>query len=137
MKVQSITNIDFDFEAEVRRQVKNLIPAMLRLAAMSQSRKRRPSGVQGQLEVLSMVYLDHHMIQVSEIKKQDRSAFIRDHRHVLCYILIKHYDFTTVELGKFLNRDHSTILSSISRVESLQKVHPEWRLRIKEAFKLY
>lgn len=74
------------------------------------------------------------------IKKEDlispkRSRDIADARHVTIYLIRKITDISLPSIGKIFNRDHTTALSSIEKIERKLVNDPAFRIEIEEMIK--
>jgi chromosomal replication initiator protein len=58
-----------------------------------------------------------HGISVEDIKSKKKTDNIATARHISIYIIRKLTDLSLKEIGKVFGRDHSTIISSINKVE--------------------
>ena len=54
---------------------------------------------------------------VEDIKSKKKTDSIANARHISVYIIRKLTDLSLKEIGKILGRDHSTIISSVNKVE--------------------
>lgn len=65
-----------------------------------------------------LVYILQRVCDVTGIMPHDvfsntRKREIVIARQLFCYVTMTHYTYTWVSIGKFLNRDHSTIIHSV------------------------
>ena len=58
-----------------------------------------------------------HGVSVEDIKSKKKTDSIATARHISIYIIRKLTDLSLKEIGKVFGRDHSTIISSINKVE--------------------
>ena len=75
-----------------------------------------------------------------EIKREDivgdkRTKDIANARHITVYVIRSVTDMSLPNIGKILNRDHTTIMSSINTVERLMAKNPVFRTEIEELVK--
>ena len=56
-------------------------------------------------------------VSVEDIKSKKKTDSIANARHISVYIIRKLTDLSLKEIGKILGRDHSTIISSVNKVE--------------------
>ena len=56
-------------------------------------------------------------VSVEDIKSKKKTDSIANARHVAVYIIRKLTDLSLKDIGKILGRDHSTIISSVNKVE--------------------
>ena len=77
-----------------------------------------------------------HGISVEDIKSKKKTDSIATARHISIYIIRKLTDLSLKEIGKVFGRDHSTIISSINKVElnirTVKNFENELNLLIKE-----
>lgn len=57
-------------------------------------------------------------VQVKDIVSQSRKRSTADARAIVCYILHRHLGMSSTEVGKMLNRDHSSVLAAVKKVEA-------------------
>ncbi len=67
-------------------------------------------------KILSYVSRKYN-IPPEDITSAKRSKDITNARHIAIYLIRKMMDMSLIEIGKFFNRDHTTIMSSIGNVE--------------------
>jgi chromosomal replication initiation ATPase DnaA len=53
-----------------------------------------------------------------DILAQNRQRTISIARHLFCYIAYKHYGYCLTAIGRFLNKNHSTIIHSITTYQN-------------------
>ena len=77
-----------------------------------------------------------HGISVEDIKSKKKTDSIATARHISIYIIRKLTDLSLKEIGKVFGRDHSTIISSINKVElnirTVKNFESDLNLLIKE-----
>jgi len=71
-------------------------------------------------------------IPEEDIKSSRRTKDITNARHLTVYLMRKLLDMPFVSIGKFFNRDHSTMMSSTENVEKLRKSNPEFDNMVNE-----
>lgn len=75
-------------------------------------------------------------VSVEDIKSKKKTDSIAGARHVSVYIIRKLTDLSLKEIGKILGRDHSTIISSINKIElnirTVKNYESEINMLIKE-----
>lgn len=76
-------------------------------------------------------------VTVNEIRGRSRKKAIVTARHAVWFIAVKHYGYTAAYVGRIYDRDHTTILSGISRISdgAATKVIKGLRRVLPEAFK--
>ena len=67
-----------------------------------------------------------------DIKSSKRSKDIANARHITVYLIRKLVDMPLASIGKLLNRDHTTIMSSVENVEKQIKSSPAFENTINE-----
>ena len=67
-----------------------------------------------------------------DIKSSKRSKDIATARHITAYLIRKLVDIPLQSVGKFLNRDHTTIMSSVENIEKQIKASPAFENSINE-----
>ena len=77
-----------------------------------------------------------HGVSVEDIKSKKKTDSIATARHISVYIIRKLTDLSLKEIGKVFGRDHSTIISSLNKVElnirTVKNFESELNLLIKE-----
>lgn len=53
-----------------------------------------------------------------DILAHNRQRHISIARHLFCYVAYTHYGYTLVGIGRFLNKDHSTVIHSITTYQN-------------------
>jgi chromosomal replication initiator protein len=56
-------------------------------------------------------------VSVEDIKSKKKTDSIAGARQVAMYVIRKMTDLSLKEIGRLLNRDHSTVISSINKIE--------------------
>ena len=73
------------------------------------------------VEDIQKMVADHFKVRISDLKSASRARQIVVPRQVSMYLIKKHLDKPYVEIGRaFGDRDHSTVMNAIERVENLQ-----------------
>lgn len=67
-----------------------------------------------------------------DIKSSKRTKDITAARHLTVYLIRMLLDMSFVSIGKFFNRDHSTIMMSTEKVEIMRKENPEFDNTVNE-----
>ena len=67
-----------------------------------------------------------------DIKSSKRSKDIATARHITVYLIRKLVDMPLASIGKLLNRDHTTIMSSVENIEKQLKASPAFENSINE-----
>jgi len=52
-----------------------------------------------------------------DILSQNRQRSISTARHLFCYISYKHFGYCLTEIGRYLIRDHSTVINSVNKFQ--------------------
>ncbi len=71
-------------------------------------------------------------VSEDDIKSSRRSKDIVNARHMTVYLIRKLVDMPLASIGKFLNRDHTTIMKSVENVDKLRKTNAEYDNSINE-----
>ena len=71
-------------------------------------------------------------IPEEDIKSSKRSKDIATARHITVYLIRKLVDMPLASIGKLLNRDHTTIMSSVENIEKQIKASPAFENSINE-----
>ena len=81
--------------------------------------------------IFSEIY-DKYGVTEQDIKSGKRTQNIANVRHITAYLIKELTDFSLSKIGKTLNRDHTTILSSIANIEEKIKKDPLMETEINE-----
>jgi chromosomal replication initiator protein len=107
-------------------QVIDIDFARQELAATSTS-KPSEAGV----DDIQRVVCHHFKLRTSDLLSKDRHKSIAFARHVAMYLCKQRLKCSFPELGRaFGNRDHTTVMSAVRKVEHLHKTDPEVRAHI-------
>ncbi len=58
-------------------------------------------------------------VTVKSIMSADRSKSVARARHAVCMVLSEYYNLSSVEIGRVIRRDHSTVLNSLTQASVL------------------
>jgi chromosomal replication initiator protein len=73
------------------------------------------------VEDIQKMVADHFKVKISDLKSSSRAKQIVVPRQVSMYLIKRHLDKPYVEIGRaFGDRDHTTVMSAIERIENLQ-----------------
>ena len=67
-----------------------------------------------------------------DIKSSKRTKDITAARHLTMYLIRTMLDMTFVSVGKIFNRDHSTVMATIEKVDAMRKTNPEFDNTVNE-----
>ncbi|MGH7440217.1 MAG: helix-turn-helix domain-containing protein, partial [Polyangiaceae bacterium] len=100
--------------------------ARTEIAATSTARPNEAS-----LEDIQRVVCHHFKLRSTDMLSKDRHKSIAFARHVAMYLCKQRLKCSFPELGRaFGNRDHTTIMSAVRKVEALRSSDPEVRAHI-------
>ena len=71
-------------------------------------------------------------IPEEDIRSRKQTKDIKNARHITAYLIRKLLDMPLASTGKFFNRDHTTIMSSVEFVENQRKASPEFDNMVNE-----
>lgn len=74
-------------------------------------------------------------ISVDDIKSRKRTKEVAAARHITIYLIRRFTDMSLPAIGKYMGRDHTTILSSLDTIESDMKTSVTLELEINELVK--
>ncbi len=77
----------------------------------------------------------HYGIPVEDMKSKKRNAAIAKARHVSIYIIRKLTDMSLPAIGRLFSRDHTTVMSSLEKIETEIKNSAAMDIDIKEIIK--
>lgn len=82
----------------------------------------------GELDVLTSSICDTLGLDRDEFLSRLRTAPLSDARKIFFYLTrVRLYRFTCNKLGKYMNRDHSTVVYAVQRCEELMEIDLEFR----------
>ncbi len=76
------------------------------------------------VERIFKVVAENYGVSVDEIKGQKRNASIAMARHMCIYLVRNNTNLSLEDIGKRFDRDHSTVISSIKRIEEEKEKSP-------------
>ena len=71
---------------------------------------------------------ERYGVSPDDILSKKRTQTVADARALVCYFLLKHLHMSSTETGKAINRDHSTALQCVKKVDmmlDLPSMYPE------------
>jgi len=74
-------------------------------------------------------------IPIEDIKSRKRTKEVAAARHITIFLIRKLTDMSLPAIGKYMGRDHTTILSSLDTIESELKTNATLDLEINELIK--
>jgi chromosomal replication initiator protein len=130
----------------IRSNVRELEGTLIRLAAKSSLLHRSidlefaraelattgsPRASEAGVDDVQRVVCHHFKLRTSDLLSKDRHKSIAFARHVAMYLCKQRLKCSFPELGRaFGNRDHTTVMSAVRKVESLRDSDPEVRAHI-------
>jgi chromosomal replication initiation ATPase DnaA len=90
------------------------------------------------VNTIKNIVLESLKVNWEDITSDTRTRPLPDARKILAYFIKKYYSsITVVEIGKLLNKDHSSVLYYLKNVEDLLLTDPQFSRKIKSIeFKL-
>lgn len=130
----------------IRSNVRELEGTLIRLAAKSSLLGRSidldfarqelaatssPRASEAGVDDIQRVVCHHFKLRTSDLLSKDRHKSIAFARHVAMYLCKQRLKCSFPELGRaFGNRDHTTVISAVRKVESLRNSDPEVRAHL-------
>jgi chromosomal replication initiator protein len=130
----------------IRSNVRELEGTLIRLAAKSSLLGRTidldftrqelaatagPRASEAGVDDIQRVVCHHFKLRTSDLVSKDRHKSIAFARHVAMYLCKQRLKCSFPELGRaFGNRDHTTVISAVRKVESLRASDPEVRAHL-------
>ena len=130
----------------IRSNVRELEGTLIRLAAKSSLLGRTidlefarqelaatnaPRPSEAGVDDIQRVVCHHFKLRTSDLLSKDRHKSIAFARHVAMYLCKQRLKCSFPELGRaFGNRDHTTVMSAVRKVESLRASDPEVRAHL-------
>jgi chromosomal replication initiator protein len=145
-KIELADDVNLFIAQAVRSNVRELEGTLIRLAAkasllgraidyefakaeLAASASSRPS--EASLEDIQRVVCHHFKLRSSDLVSKDRHKSVSFARHVAMYLCKSRLKCSFPELGRaFGNRDHTTVMSAVRKVEALRGSDPEVRAHI-------
>tara|TARA_R110000772_G_scaffold130839_1_gene239115 strand:- start:250 stop:570 length:321 start_codon:yes stop_codon:yes gene_type:complete len=75
---------------------------------------------------------NYYGIKLSDIKGRSRLRKFVEARHMFCYLAREHTYSSLSEIGLTVNRDHSNVIHSIKKVNSLKDIYKSINKEISE-----
>jgi chromosomal replication initiator protein len=130
----------------IRSNVRELEGTLIRLAAKSSLLSRQididfarqelaltsnPRASEAGVDDIQRVVCHHFKLRTSDLVSKDRHKSIAFARHVAMYLCKQRLKCSFPELGRaFGNRDHTTVMSAVRKVEALRTSDPEVRAHL-------
>ena len=130
----------------IRSNVRELEGTLIRLAAKSSLLSRQvdmefaraelaltvnPRASEAGVDDIQRVVCHHFKLRTSDLLSKDRHKSIAFARHVAMYLCKQRLKCSFPELGRaFGNRDHTTVMSAVRKVEALRGSDPEVRAHL-------
>jgi chromosomal replication initiator protein len=130
----------------IRSNVRELEGTLIRLAAKSSLLGRQididfarqelaltsnPRASEAGVDDIQRVVCHHFKLRTSDLLSKDRHKSIAFARHVAMYLCKQRLKCSFPELGRaFGNRDHTTVMSAVRKVEALRSSDPEVRAHL-------
>ena len=80
---------------------------------------RIPWAVRGTMRAILEEVSDHYRISIDEMKSDSRKARITFPRQVAMWRMSEELHRAYAEIGRFLNRDHTTVLHAVRKIDAL------------------
>jgi chromosomal replication initiator protein len=85
------------------------------------------------VEDIQKLVADHYKVKVIDLKSNSRAKSIVIPRQAAMFLIKKYLDKSLVDIGKiFGNKDHTTVINAMQRIQSLQTKDPEIKKDIEE-----
>ncbi len=130
----------------IRSNVRELEGTLIRLAAKSSllghaidmdfarqelAMTSTPRASEAGVDDIQRVVCHHFKLRTSDLVSKDRHKSIAFARHVAMYLCKQRLKCSFPELGRaFGNRDHTTVMSAVKKVENLRESDPEVRAHL-------
>lgn len=79
---------------------------------------------------------DYFNLLTDELRGKSRGNLIVLQRHICMYVALKITGFSLTRIGRYLRRDHTTVLYGIRRIEALIKCNDDVRCHVDALIKL-
>lgn len=145
-KIEIADEVVLAIAQSVRSNVRELEGTLIRIAAKSSllghpisvefakqeilaASSARPT--ESSVEDIQRIVCHHFKLRSSDLLSKDRHKSIAFARHVAMYLCKQRLKCSFPELGRaFGNRDHTTVMSAVRKVESLRAADPEVRAHL-------
>jgi chromosomal replication initiator protein len=85
------------------------------------------------IEEIQRIVSEYYKIRLTDLKSTSRARPIVVPRQIAMYLIKKFLDKSLVDIGKsFGGKDHTTVINSLAKVESLQNTDPQFKNDIDE-----
>ena len=85
------------------------------------------------IEEIQRIVCEYYKIRIADIKSTSRARPIVVPRQIAMYLIKKFLDKSLVDIGRsFGGRDHTTVINSLEKVDSLQSKDPQFKNDIDE-----
>ena len=112
-------------------ELSDLAKALLRADTGTLERLLREAGARSGVDDIQRVVCHHFKLRTSDLLSKDRHKSIAFARHVAMYLCKQRLKCSFPELGRaFGNRDHTTVMSAVRKVEHLRTTDPEVRAHL-------
>src|SRR5690606_31487643 len=89
------------------------------------------------IEEIQRIVAEYYKIRIADMKSSSRAKPIVVPRQIAMYLIKKFLDKSLVDIGRaFGDRDHTTVINSLEKVESLQSKDPQFKNDIDELINL-
>lgn len=82
-----------------------------------------PLVIPNQFEIILTEFCDHFKVRREDIMSARRLNYIATHRQLLIYMMYWLTDYTNYKIGAKINRDPSTVLYAIKKIQSNLPLH--------------
>lgn len=79
---------------------------------------KRAMALLGPAEAISVI-CEKMAVPVHELKGKSRSGYLVDARTIVCAVLRAQFRMSTTDMGRLLNRDHTTIMNLLNKATDL------------------
>lgn len=115
--IQRARDVKFGQNADIDQLI-------LRIAALEQRIANLEKGVDRlkaadeRLQLVARIACQRMHIALEDIQSQRRDARTSIRRAILMYLARKHTELSLIKIGKFLKKDHTSIMHAIKRIEA-------------------
>ena len=83
-----------------------------------------PKNMDAKIDTIQKIVANHYEITVSQLKGKSRSKTHILPRHIAIYLSRELTEYSLTEIGQEFDKDHTTIMNSIKKIDDLRKTDP-------------
>jgi len=106
------------------------------LDSLIKTKKKTEAASENSYDKIQSVVAEYYSVTVHDLVGKSRKANCTLPRHIAMYLIKSKYDIPYKTIGGFFgNRDHSTVLSAVERIENQKKYDKELNMALEHIIK--